>query len=155
MIQEVRINGQKTEQLTMRSDARDERGRFVVGNPGGPGRRRLTVEREYLAALGQAVSLEDWREVVARALADAKNGDNKARNWLAKYLIGSNPRTLLAIAAVESLGFTPDDDIRIEASGPEEGDDDWSDMEQLTIEDSDLDDLDMHDEEEGGEFASG
>lgn len=150
MIQEVRINGEKTEQLAMRSDARDERGRFAAGNPGGPGRRRLTVEREYLAVLGAAVSLEDWREVVARAVADAKNGDNKARNWLAKYLIGSNPRTLLAIAAVESLGFTPDDDIRIEASGPEEDDEDWSDMEQLAIEDFQIDDLNMDHEEVTG-----
>jgi hypothetical protein len=41
-----------------------------------------------LATLGEAVSLTDWREVVTRAVSDAKSGDSKAREWLAKYLIG-------------------------------------------------------------------
>jgi hypothetical protein len=42
-------------------------GRFAVGNPGGPGRPRRAIEREYLAALSDTVSLGDWREIVERA----------------------------------------------------------------------------------------
>jgi hypothetical protein len=54
-----------------------------------------------MATLGDAVTLDDWREVVARAVSDAKAGDQGARNWLAKYLIGTDPPTLLRIAAEE------------------------------------------------------
>ena len=82
--------------------------------------------------LGEAVALDDWREVVARAVADAKTGDQGARNWLAKYLLGSTPRTLLEIAADERRGLTPDDNIRFGASKArdDEGsdlDEDWDD----------------------------
>ena len=65
------------------SIARDEHGRFAEGNAGGPGRPRRTVERDYLAVLSEAVSLDDWRAVVARAVDDAKAGDARARDWLA------------------------------------------------------------------------
>jgi hypothetical protein len=127
----------------MSTDVRDELGRFAAGNPGGPGRPRRTIEREYLAALGEAVSLADWRDVVARALADAKNGDGKARDWLAKYLLGSgaNSCTLLNIATDESLGLTPEDEIRIEATRATAGDEDWSDIEDSDI-DEEVDDED-------------
>ena len=119
----------------MSTDVRDEQRRFTPGNPGGPGRPRRTIEREYMAALGEAVALADWREVVARAVADAKAGDQGARNWLAKYLLGCNPRTLLDIAADEQVGLTPDDDIRLgetlKARDRERSnvDDDWDDDE--------------------------
>jgi GNAT superfamily N-acetyltransferase len=75
--------------------AHDERGRFAVGNPGGPGRPRRPIEREYLRALNEAVSLEDWQGVVRAAVAQAKEGDGKAREWLARYLIGDDPPSLI------------------------------------------------------------
>lgn len=92
-------------------NARDNNGRFAPGNPGGPGRPRRTVERDYLAALGEAVSPRDWQEVVARALADAKAGDGKARDWLTRYLIGDAPPRLIDLVASDLRGDTPDDDI--------------------------------------------
>jgi hypothetical protein len=141
MVAQNGLNGQKTEQGSMTTDIRDERGRFAPGNPGGPGRPRRSIEREYLATLGETVTLADWKEVVARAVADAKGGDQAARSWLAKYLIGANPRTLLDIAADEELGFTPEDDIRIEATSSTADDDDWSDIEDSDI-DEDVDDED-------------
>lgn len=67
---------------------RDNHGRFVKGGSGGPGRPKRATEQEYLATLSEAVSLTDWREVVTRAVSDAKSGDAKAREWLTKYLIG-------------------------------------------------------------------
>jgi len=41
-----------------------------------------------MGVLLDAVSLDDWREVVAGALQMAKNGDSAARIWLAQYLVG-------------------------------------------------------------------
>jgi len=56
----------------MSTDGRTDNGRFAPGNPGGPGRPRRAIESEYLATLGDAVSLDDWREIVTRAVSDAK-----------------------------------------------------------------------------------
>lgn len=67
---------------------RDKQGRFVNDYTGGPGQPKRETERDYLAALSEAVGIDAWRQVVARAVKDAKAGDGKARDWLAKYLIG-------------------------------------------------------------------
>ena len=72
-------------------------GTFALGNPGGPGRPRRAVEREYLAALAEAVSPADWRAIVARAVADAKGGNPKAREWLSKHLLGDDPLALVEL----------------------------------------------------------
>ena len=90
------------------SDDRDERGRFVAGNAGGPGRPRRAIEREYLAVISEAVTLEDWRAIVAHAVEVAKAGDDKARAWLAKYVIGDNPITLTELLARELLDIDAD-----------------------------------------------
>ncbi len=89
---------------------RDESGRFAIGNAGGPGRPRRTIESAYMAALGDAVSLDDWQAIVSRAVADAKAGESKARDWLTRYLIGSTPPSLLAIAAREERSASETDD---------------------------------------------
>jgi hypothetical protein len=90
---------------------RDGQGRFAVGNPGGPGRPRRAVERDYLTVLSDAVSRDDWRCVVQAAVESAKQGDAKARDWLTRYLIGDDPLTLTDLAADEAWGFGSDDDI--------------------------------------------
>ena len=54
-----------------------------------------------MAALGDAVSVEDWQAIVQRARDDAKGGDAKSREWLGKLLLGAEPTTLLSIAATE------------------------------------------------------
>ena len=77
---------------------RNLNGTFAPGNAGGPGRPRRSVEREYLAALVEAVSPADWRAIVARAVADAKGGNPKAREWLSKHLLGDDPFALVALA---------------------------------------------------------
>lgn len=46
------------------------------------------TEGDYMGALLDTVTLDDWRAVVAGALQAAKDGDAQARNWLAQYLIG-------------------------------------------------------------------
>jgi hypothetical protein len=42
----------------------------------------------YMGALLDAVSIDDWREVVTGAVQAAKGGDAQARAWLGQYLIG-------------------------------------------------------------------
>lgn len=46
------------------------------------------TEGDYMAALLDTVTIEDWRDVVSGALAAAKSGDPQARAWLAQYLMG-------------------------------------------------------------------
>jgi len=68
--------------------AREQNGQFAKGNAGGPGRPKRAVEDEYLAAIASGVSQDDWRAIVFRAAADAKQGDARARDWLSRYLVG-------------------------------------------------------------------
>jgi hypothetical protein len=56
------------------------------------------VERDYLSALVEAVTLSDWRAIVERAVAQAQAGNPKARDWLSKYLLGDDPFALVALA---------------------------------------------------------
>lgn len=90
---------------------RNQNGRFAQGNPGGPGRPRRTVEREYMAALGDRVSIDAWNRVIDKALADAEAGDAKARDWLARYLLGAEPPSLLSLATDDATGQTVDKTI--------------------------------------------
>jgi hypothetical protein len=90
---------------------RNGNGTFGAGNRFGKGRPPRPIERQYLAALSDAVTLDDWQAVCRRALEDAKAGDAKARDWLARYVLGEHPMKLLHLAAAESAGDTPETDI--------------------------------------------
>lgn len=85
---------------------RDDRGRFMKGNKGGPGRPLLVIEVDYLVALSDAVHIDDWVKIVERAVADAKKGDDKARAWLSRYLLGDDPPRLFDIAIRMHLGIS-------------------------------------------------
>ena len=72
---------------------RDERGRFVKGKSGNPaGRKPRATEQDFLDLLKDAVTEDDWRLVVHRAVDQAKKGDPSARKFLADYLIGPPPQ---------------------------------------------------------------
>lgn len=97
----------------MSRSTRDRHGRFVPGCPGGPGRPRRAVEADYLRALGDAVSLADWAAIVRVAVDQAKAGDGKARDWLARYLIGETPPSLMGLAAdPDGAGLVADIEAR-------------------------------------------
>src|SRR5262249_55014346 len=83
-----RLIGAKTEDRRMSdsNNGRDSTGRFAAGNAGGPGRPRRAVEREFLSALSDAISLEDWQDIVKTAVAAAKQGDSRARDWVTRYV---------------------------------------------------------------------
>ena len=116
------------------SDERDENGRFTPGNSGGPGRPRRTVEHDYLAVLGDTVSLEDWRKVVERAVADAKSGDARARDWVTKHLIGNDPPQLVELAARERRGTTVDDLVD-NLADQQQSDAEWAEKTQRLVDD--------------------
>ena len=89
---------------------RNTNGTFATGNPGGPGRPRRTVEREYLGAMLDAISLDDWRTIIGKAVEDAKSGNSKARDWLARYVLGPEPLKPSEMAADEQ-DLTPEEEI--------------------------------------------
>jgi hypothetical protein len=85
----------------------------------GPPPPRRAVERDYLAALADLVPLDTWREICQKTVDAAKAGDPKARDWLARYLIGREPMKLLALAADENAGFSTADLINRERDSRE------------------------------------
>ena len=68
-----------------------------------------------MAVLGKAITLDDWREIAARAVADAKKGDHQARAWLTKHVIGDN-QTLSDVAAKDHRGFTAEAEVSAKAA---------------------------------------
>jgi len=58
-----------------------------VANPNG--RPKKAVEDKYLKRLQKCVTLKDWEEIIAKAIAQAKRGDGPARKWLSDYLLGT------------------------------------------------------------------
>lgn len=51
------------------------------------------TEGDYMGVLIDAVTLDDWRDVVTHTLQAAKDGDPAARDWLARYLVGKPATT--------------------------------------------------------------
>lgn len=96
--------------MAKNSSGRDGAGRFAPGNLGGPGRPRRETERAYLSIISEMCPPETWREIVAKAVDRARHGDEKAREWLASYLVGKpahEATTLHALAVEEEAGSDP------------------------------------------------
>jgi len=81
---------------------RDDKGRFLKGWSGGPGRPPRAVERAYLDATIGSVSLADWSDIIGKAVEQARDGDDKARSFLAKYLMPEQALKLVFGAPEES-----------------------------------------------------
>ena len=84
--------------------ARTEKGHWLPGqrSPNPKGRPSRKKEEKYLQAMVQFVSVDDWLEVVEKALADAKEGQASARNWLSNYLIGK-PKQQVMIEGMKEI----------------------------------------------------
>jgi hypothetical protein len=114
-------------------------GQFLPGGPGRPGRPRRAYERDYLAALSDAVPMDRWRKIVERAVADAEQGDAKARAWLGIYLAGKPTGDTLRKIAVDALAGVDQlaDSVRTAAKLKPTDDEDFDDED---FDDEDLDD---------------
>ena len=69
-------------------DGRDRRGRFALGNPGGPGNPYARRVAELRAALLNAVTPEDVAELARALLTQAKAGDVAAARLVLSYAVG-------------------------------------------------------------------
>ncbi len=83
---------------------RDARGLFQPGNKiskgnkGGPGRPPRPVEEEYLRAISDAISPEDWRAATMALLEKAKAGDTKAFEVLSRYVAPPESRSRVTVS---------------------------------------------------------
>lgn len=67
---------------------RNAKGQFTKGHPGTGGRPPRATEEAYKEAFTTSVTPDRWAKVIAKALEQAEAGDDKARKFLADYLIG-------------------------------------------------------------------
>ena len=63
------------------------------GNP--KGRPRREVEREYLGVVMRLCDVTTWARVIEKTIVDAVAGDYRAREFLARYILG-DPKNLEA-----------------------------------------------------------
>lgn len=83
---------------------RDEKGRFLKGASGNPkGRNPAPKEEKFYSVMIGTVSLKDWREIVAKAVEQAKRGNTAARKWLSDYLMGVPKQQVDLTSAGEAL----------------------------------------------------
>lgn len=69
------------------AEKKKNKGQFVKGNPGGPGRKPVAQERRYLETLNTVCTEARWEAIVDKAVEQAVGGDKYARDWLSKYLL--------------------------------------------------------------------
>ena len=64
-------------------------GGFVKGVSGNPnGRPKKEREQRFLEITLSTVTFDDWKDIVTKAVKQAKTGDAVARKWLSDYLMG-------------------------------------------------------------------
>ena len=68
---------------------RDENGRFVKGNSGGPGRPPKKREQRYLEIAKGTITYKQFRALIEDTYKRAMRGDSQARKILFDYLLGS------------------------------------------------------------------
>jgi hypothetical protein len=79
-------------------------GQFKPGQSGNPkGRPSKPKEEKFYRTTLSAVTLADWREIVKKAVDQAKKGNPSARKWLSDYLIGPPQQKVDVTSAGEAL----------------------------------------------------
>ena len=100
--------------MTEPQNERTPTGTFAAGNKCGKGRPRRKIEVEFLAAIGEGVSLPTWRKIIKQAVTDALAGNAAARAWLSRHLCGASC-TLEELAVGELNGTTVDAELEAQA----------------------------------------
>jgi hypothetical protein len=83
-------------------NGRDDRGRFLPGNPGGPGNPLAVRVSRLRSALLNAVTEDDVKEIVRKLVSLAKDGDTVAARILFDRVLGRPVESDL-IARIEEL----------------------------------------------------
>ncbi len=87
------------------TNSRDATGRFLPGNPGGPGNPHGGQVSRLRARLVEAVNPEDFAEILRALLERAKGGDIAAARFVLEYTIGK-PAPMLTAGDGEHAGLT-------------------------------------------------
>ena len=82
---------------------RDANGRFTKEYKGGPGRPPKRREERFLEITLSTCTFKDWRDIVKKAVDQARRGNPAARKWLSDYLIGPATNRLDLTTMGESL----------------------------------------------------
>lgn len=72
------------------------------------------IERDYLKTFADRITPEVWGEVVDAALTAAKEGDAKAREWITRLVLGSDPMQLSGLARREQAGIGAQEEMAAE-----------------------------------------
>lgn len=86
--------------------------KFQPGQSGNPsGRPAYTAE--FTRRLVKLVKRADWRDIVLKAIEQAKRGDHKAREWLSDRVMGKAGQIVDITTAGEpiNLGLLNDDQL--------------------------------------------
>ena len=81
------------------------------GNPSG----RPAYTAEFTQRLVKLVKRADWRDIVLKAIEQAKRGDYKAREWLSDRVMGKAGQFVDITTAGESLNLGLLDDKQLTA----------------------------------------
>ena len=84
------------------NDGRGEDGRFLPGNPGGPGNpypRQVAALRNSIL---QAVTPKDIEEIIKAQIAEAKQGDTVAAKFVLERVLGRPQVIDLALVAMKA-----------------------------------------------------
>jgi hypothetical protein len=84
---------------------RDENGQVKAGSVLNPkGRPKKEREQRFLEITLSTVTFDDWKDIVGKAVKQAKSGDAVARKWLSDYIIGP-PAQKTELTTPEGLTF--------------------------------------------------
>ena len=92
---------------------RDERGRFMRGNRGGPGNPHVEKTAKLRSALLSAVTEKDLKAVVMKLVKLAKDGDVVAAREILNRCIGKPVETIVADVVSHTMPPLSPEDVAI------------------------------------------
>lgn len=95
-------------------NGRDGQGRFLPGNPGGPGNPLAGRVHQYRTALAEAVTEDDIRAVIGKLVAAARAGERWAIRELLDRCLGK-PMQTAALLALDGRAEDHEDSVSDEA----------------------------------------
>jgi hypothetical protein len=96
---------EKNEPLLNGTNGRDGKGRFLKGNPGGPGNPLSKQANQLRSCLLDAVTEDDFREVVKRLVEQAKAGESWAVLEFFNRTAGKSPQSIDLEIGGASIGI--------------------------------------------------